>query len=219
MSAEWDLLRGALRRRAGASDARAGGVPRRAHQGRPGAPARNRVTAGGSRGRRAVPEHAGARSADRSLRQPSRAASFGFRSRASRDRHVARRLHDSRTARRRRHGRGLPRPRYAARSLRRHQGAVVRARHGARRARAVRTRGARDLEAVASAHLHRARRRRRRRSMVRDVPYLVMELLDGETLAARIARVRSPSSRRSPTPSTSPTRWSRRTARASCTAT
>ena len=79
---------------------------------------------------------------------------------ASRAGNVAWRVHDSRTARRRRHGRGLPRPRHAARSPGRHQGSVIGARYRARQPRAVRAGGACDLPPVASAHLHGARHRR-----------------------------------------------------------
>ena len=54
----------------------------------------------------------------------------------------------------------------------------------------------------------------------RDVDYLVMRVLDGETLAARLARkARCRSTRRCASPSRSPTRWTRRIAPASCTAT
>ena len=52
-----------------------------------------------------------------------------------------------------------------------------------------------------------------------ETDYLVMEYLEGETLAERLTKGRCRSSRRCATASRSPTRWTRRTGRASCTAT
>ena len=51
------------------------------------------------------------------------------------------------------------------------------------------------------------------------VEYLVMELLEGETLADRISRVRCRWNRSCATESRWPTRWTRRTGRGSSTAT
>ena len=95
--------------------------------------------------------------------------------------------------RRRRHGRGLSRARHEARTRRRDQDAAARVHGGSRPAGALRARGARARLAQSSEH----RDDLRPRGAATAVRALVLELVEGETLAERIARGRaSPSDRR-----------------------
>ena len=123
-------------------------------------------------------------------------------------RNQARALRDPRAARRGRHGRGLQGARHAARSHGRDQGAAAAA---SRAIAEIRERFEREARAIAraepSAHLHALRRR----AAQGDIDFLVMEYLDGETLAARSDEGALPLDEALRSPSRSPTRSTRRT--------
>ena len=86
-------------------------------------------------------------------------------------------------SRRRRHGRGLPRHRHPSQPPGRDQGAAGRRRTRSADARAVCPRSEGGCRADAPAHLHALRRR----DVMSEVDFLVMEYLEGDTLAARLA--------------------------------
>ena len=139
-----------------------------------------------------------------------------FRLRSSGDRINARALPDHRAARRRRHGRSLPRRRHAAGPRRRHQGPAARGAGRSRAAGALHDRGARGVGAALAAHRHHLRHRRSRTAWCTS-PW--------STSRARRCRRAwragrwCPSTEASTSPRRWPTRSPRRTSAASCTAT
>ena len=133
--------------------------------------------------------------------------------------HATRSVRDRRRTRRRRNGRGLPRARHAARSHRRGQGAVRRTLAADRTAAgAIRARGTRDL-ALNHPHicaLYDVGEAGPIRQAGAADPFLVLEYLEGQTLARRSSRLRrSASPTRCATRQRLPTRSTRRIAPAS----
>ena len=115
-----------------------------------------------------------------------------------------------------RHGRGLPRPRHAAGPDRGPQGPAPRRRP--RAAAPARPRGARRL-ARSTIRTSSTSTTSARPPAEEGAHYVVMELVEGETLRRRLRRARCPWPSCSTSARSSPTAWPRRTAPASSTAT